>query len=501
MNARRGACALLVFALACALPAAQAGKPLISDKDLERFNRNAQLLGGVLQSFRQNRTMTPVERQRWAYGVVQQPQLDGALDRVLQEIRRAAGPKAPAARVYVIPDPTFQAYAAEDGSIFVAAGMLQSLESQDEIAALLAHEYVHVLRKHPGKSALETAKGVGAGLTSIYLDREYAGVNASRPSTDYVRHALLRETAMQSVQAGIVPTRARAQEDEADRLGTDLMVAAGYNPIGMMDMLGRMELWEQQRRQARAQQPQGTAQGLAAIVSRYAQNSDQARSAKRRLDDGKSVDNLITALAGAAQQRVQQAGSNTHRDTAQRVEQVRQHIETRHGELERPDMRALPWQGDRGVALLFDTLEIAHRVLGADTTRLNRNQQEAVLQSLVQGPSADMPLLRYAALRLMEPQMDRDKALPVLQREIDRPDSLFALHQLTLDMASRSGNRELALQVWETSRKSLRDPPELLPYGVRLHRRAGDADSARLLASRCAGSGDDRLKRACQDEL
>lgn len=500
MNARRGACALLVFALACASSAAQAGKPLISDKDLERLNRNAQLLGGVLQSFRQNRTMTPVERQRWAYGVVQQPQLDGALDRVLQEIRRAAGPRAPAARVYVIPDPTFQAYAAEDGSIFVAAGMLQSLESQDEIAALLAHEYVHVLRKHPGKSALETAKGVGAGLTSIYLDREYAGVSTSRPSTDYVRHALLRETAMQSVQAGIVPTRARAQEDEADRLGTDLMVAAGYNPIAMMDMLGRMELWEQQSRQA------GTPstvmqQGVAATLGRYLQNSDQARSAKRRLDDNKGVDNLITALVGATQQRVHQAGGNTHRDSAQRIERVRAHIETKHADLERPDMRALSWAGDTQVDAMFASMQLAHQVLAADTARLTRPQQDAVLRALVRSPAAETPLIRYTAMRLMESQMDRDKALPVLQGEIGRNDSLFALHQLTLDMASRSSNREQALQVLETSRKSLGDPPELLPYGVRLNRRAGKADAARLYAARCAGSGDDRLKRACQDEL
>lgn len=496
----RRARVLLACALAAALPA-HAGKPLISDKEMERLTRNAQLLGGVLQSFRQNRTMTPVERQRWAYGVVQQPQLDTALDQVLQEIRRAAGPKAPPARIHVIPDPTFQAYAAEDGSIFIAAGMLQSLRSRDEIAALIAHEYVHVLRRHSGKSLLETAKGVGAGLTSLYLDREYANVSASRPSTDYVRHALMRETAMQSVQAGIVPTRARGQEDEADKLGTDLMVAAGYNPIGMMDMLGRMELWERQRQQAGAPPPAALQDGVAATVGRYLQNSDQARSAKRRLDDSNSVDNLIAALVGATQQRVQQASRNTHRDSGLRMEQVRQHIETRHADLDRPDMRALPWEGDRQVKQLFDSMQLVHRVLGADTGRLTRTQQDAVLQALVQGPAAETPLVRYTAMRLMESQMDRDKALPVLQQEIGRPDSLFALHQMTLDMASRSGDREQALQVLETSRKSLGDPPELLPYGVRLNRRAGKSDVARAYAARCAGSGDDRLKRACQEEM
>lgn len=491
---------LLACVLGLAMPA-QAGKPLISDKDMESLNRNAQLLGGVLQSFRQNRTMTPVERQRWAYGVMRHPQLDGALDQMVQELRRAAGSRAPVARVYVIPDPTFQAYAAEDGSIFVAAGMLRSLESRDEVVALLAHEYAHVLRRHPGKSALETAKGVGAGLTSLYLDRQYANVSASRPSTDYMRHALMRETAMQSVQAGIVPTRARSQEDEADLMGTDLMVAAGYNPIGMMDLLGRMALWERQRARAGTSAAPAGQAGVAATLGRYLQNSEHARSAKRRLDDGKSVDNLIAALVGSAQQRVQQASGNTHRDSTLRIERVRAHIESRHADLERPDMRSLPWSGDAEVVAVFEATQLAHDVLAADTTRMPRSQQDAVLQALVRGPASDTPLVRYTAMRLMEPQMDRDKALPALQGELGRSDSLFALHQLTLDLASRSSNREQALQVLEVSRKSLGDPPELLPYGVRLNRRAGKADAARVYAARCAGSGDDLLKRACQDEM
>ena len=92
--------------------------------------------------------MTPLQRQRWAYGVVEQPQLDRALDQILQELRRVAGSQAPEARIHVMPDPSFQAYATDDGSIFIAAGMLQSMESKDEVAALIAHEYVHVLRRH-----------------------------------------------------------------------------------------------------------------------------------------------------------------------------------------------------------------------------------------------------------------------------------------------------------------------------------------------------------------
>ena len=88
-----------------------------------------------------------------------------------------------------------------------------------------------------------------------------------------------------------------------------------------------------------------------------------------------------------------------------------------------------------------------------------------------------------------------------LQKELAQSDSLFAAHQLVLELVSGSSNREQALAMLDVSRKSLGDPPELLPYGVRLNRRAGNVDAARLYASRCAGSGDDRLKQVCQKEL
>ncbi len=493
-----------VAAMALAAGSAQAAKPLLDSKDMQDLARGTQLLGGVLESFRQNRPMAPIERQRWAYGVVQQPRLEQSLDQVLQELRRAAGPKAPQARVYVIPDPSFQAYAAEDGSIFIAMGMLESLESCDELAALIAHEYAHVLRGHTGKSSLESAKGMAAGLTSMYLDHEYgrgAG-DASRPGTAYMREALLRETAMQSVQAGIVPTRARKQEDEADRLGTDLMAAAGYNPVGMVDLLGRMEAWEAQRREAGAapQAAQRQSAGVSGTLSRYLQNTQQARNAGRKVDDKDLVNGLIGAVVGGAGSGVQRA-SRMHQDASQRVVRTGAYIEGAH--LERPDMRPLPWQQDAQVQALFASVAQVHQLLGSNDPRLVRpgREQAAMLQQLATSPAGSTPLGRYAALRFLEPGLGSRDALPQLQQELQRQDSLFAAHQLALELVSRSGDRDQALQVLEVSRRSLGDPPELLPYGVRLNRRAGNAEAAQVYAVRCAGSGDDRLKRACLEEL
>lgn len=493
-----------LLALTLAMVPAQAAKPLLSKKDMQNLQQGTQLLGGLMETFRQNREMTPLERQRWAYGVVQHPQLDQSLDHVLQELRRAAGPKSPPARVHVTPDPAFQAYATEDGSIFLAIGILESLETLDELAALVAHEYAHVLRGHVGKSQLESIKGTAAGLTSMYLNQEYGhgAENARQPGTTYMREALLRETAMQSVQAGIVPARARKQEDEADRLGTELMIAAGYNPIGMVDMLSRMEAWELQRRenagtQAATQRPKSA---VAGTLSRYLQNTDQARAAGRKADNKDLINNLIGAVISSAD-RGMQRGSRMHQDASQRVIQVGTHIESI--QMDWPDTRPLPWQDNAQMQAMFASITQVHKLLGSNDPRLTRpgSEQSAILQKLVASPAGSTPLGRYATLRFLESGMSSRDALSQLQRELERQDSLFAAHQLVLELISRSSDRDEALQLLEISRKSLGDPPELLPYGVRFNRRAGNADAAQVYAARCAGSGDDRLMRACVEEL
>lgn len=480
-----------------------AAEPLVSKKQMDRLNQGMQLFNGVKQAFNQDQ-MTPLQRQRWAYGVVEQPQLDRALDQILQELRQVAGPKAPESRIHVTPDPSFQAYATDDGSIFIAAGMLQSLESKDQVAALIAHEYVHVLRRHTGKSKLETAKGIGAGLTSMYLDYEHGGkaAAANRPDIEYVRQALLRETAMQSVQAGIVPSRARKQEDEADRMGTDLMVAAGYNPIGMMEFLGLMEAWDLQRQQEIAAQPAAAQSAVGGTVSRYLQNTDQARNAGRKVDDKELVGGVLSSLVDAGSSLLKRA-SRSHRASSERSELLLKHIESRHAELERPDMRPLPWQEDRQVNALFASLAQVHDLLESDVAASARTgpQQAAALKALVHSPAGQTPLGRYAALRLQEAALGRKQTMPSFAQELEKQDSLFVVHQLVLDLMSRSGDREEALRVLNISLSSFDDPPQLLPYGVRINKRAGKPEAANLYAARCAGSGDDALKQLCMVEM
>ena len=165
MNTSRLRCApalAVLLVLVLTPDAASAGKPLIDRQTTERVARGVGLLQSIGQSLQQEQALSPLERQRRAYGVIGPSSLDQPLGRVLETIRRAAGQGAPEARIHVTPDPGLHAFAAEDGAIFIAVGMLRSLETEDELAALIAHEYAHVLRGHTGRTALQQARdGVG----------------------------------------------------------------------------------------------------------------------------------------------------------------------------------------------------------------------------------------------------------------------------------------------------------------------------------------------------
>ncbi|MCC4587374.1 M48 family metalloprotease [Xanthomonas melonis] len=493
-------CRLLAVALALLVTGyASAGDTLIKQKHIDAIGRGLQIFTGANQSLRQGRVMTALQRQRWTYGTVQHAQLDADLDQVLQEIRTVAGASAPAARIHVTPAPLLEAYANEDGSIFIAAGMLSNLPSRDALAALIAHEYAHVMMRHAGASLLERLSNVGGGLTSLYLDQAY--VDAQRrgnAETGYVREAVMREALLKSVQAGIVPRRMRLQEEEADRKGIDLMIAAGYNPLGMMELLTLMELWEQQNKRVNAEAIAKA--GLSGTVERYLKASDQAHSAARKVGDRNLIDGLITTVVQSVNRSVDQA-SRGHRAAEQRAEQARGHIEARYGDAERPDMRALPWRQQPQVADLFADLEQIQTLMEDDAGRQPRRRHAAstALASLLARPAGQTPLGRYLQLRLKEHSSDEGAALLERQRELARDDSLFIAHQFALEAMDRYNQREQALELLAISRKSLGDPPELLPYDIRFQRRMGKDDLAKLALARCAGTGDPRLRRACEE--
>lgn len=118
------------------------------------------------------------------------------------------------------------AYAFPGGSIACTRGILLSLGNEAELAALLGHELGHVNARH---TAQQMSKGM---LTNTIV----GGVSVAAGA---VVGALGQLTgALGSIGAGaLLASYSRENEREADALGMEYMVKAGYDSRGMVELM------------------------------------------------------------------------------------------------------------------------------------------------------------------------------------------------------------------------------------------------------------------------
>jgi predicted Zn-dependent protease len=147
-------------------------------------------------------------------------------------------------RFHYIPDQYMvNAFAIPGGHVYIGKGLLDLMDSEDELAAVLGHEIEHIDRRH-AVERLQTQ----ATLRHLGLLR------------------LLVELPVEIFQAGY----SKEQELEADREGTRLAVMSGYSANGAVRMFEAFERRFREVREQQATSPQGeTARIVLATMGEY----------------------------------------------------------------------------------------------------------------------------------------------------------------------------------------------------------------------------------------
>jgi len=123
-----------------------------------------------------------------------------------------------------VEDKSTNAFALPGGYIFITKGLLEKLQTEAQLAALLAHEIVHVVARH---SAAAQSRQGGMILLVVGL-----GTAGALPKNMPEGSARMAQLALQLISL----TYSREQEREADLGGVDYTVVAGYNPNGAVEL-------------------------------------------------------------------------------------------------------------------------------------------------------------------------------------------------------------------------------------------------------------------------
>ncbi|NNM82482.1 MAG: M48 family metallopeptidase [Burkholderiales bacterium] len=135
--------------------------------------------------------------------------------------------------LFVIQDNTINAFALPGGFIGVNSGLILSAESESELASVLSHEIGHVTQRHYARMAGETKGSTMESLAALAV-----AILAAR-SNGQVSEAALAAAQANSIQSQIDVTR--AHEEEADRVGLQVLEKSGFDPRAMQSFFVRLQ--------------------------------------------------------------------------------------------------------------------------------------------------------------------------------------------------------------------------------------------------------------------
>jgi predicted Zn-dependent protease len=127
-------------------------------------------------------------------------------------------------RFGLIKTDSVNAFATPGGFVMVTAGLVKQLQSEDELAMVLAHEIAHVTRRHHYRVVLRQR----------LADKAAKNLQAA---TGEAADAALSKASAQIYARGLD----KASEFEADRLGVELMTQVGYDPAAALGVLERLQ--------------------------------------------------------------------------------------------------------------------------------------------------------------------------------------------------------------------------------------------------------------------
>lgn len=167
---------------------------------------------------------------RTEFTLLDDPDIAQYINDLGQQVLSQVGLKYFDYHFFVVPSPEFNAFAAPSGIIFFFSGLIATMQDEDELLSVMAHEVGHVESRHIASRSSKSGK-VGAITTALAL----ASLALGDPSLATGLFAGF-QAAGQAANLHF----SRIDEEEADRLAYTWMKGLHRDPHAMEDMLRSM---------------------------------------------------------------------------------------------------------------------------------------------------------------------------------------------------------------------------------------------------------------------
>lgn len=439
---------------------------------MARFERPS---GGYDALMAKRSTSLLLARSR-GYGLLPEPTTETYLNQLLRRITDASGFGDLDVRVYMHSDRAISAVTSPDGAIYVNHGLLANLQNEAELAFLLSHELAHFLyRHHDSDWFVDSQHNL---LTSVEkmkeVSRELSGFlrQNGNPLGDKLQKASQIGAVVFDLSSVVVsPAWGREQEEEADFLGIDLMVAAGYNPYYANDLLKLIGDYEEKLRETAG--AAGGALGLRSLEAFGILNEENANNP------------LVQQIAHGFGTMISEISSD-HYPADERIEAVNKYIAKFHESYPEDEPADVPWLGNPkhpvpAIDARYADAELAQEKLKAGDLKAAAALAAKALDRLTQNHA--FPRLVFFDVRRQ--QGDLRNAGKNLEIALTAPEPALMIYEMRLDLEEEAGRWKNALAIVGEAESAVGETPSLLPHKILALQALGQRQKAGTLVTTC----------------
>lgn len=417
------------------------------------------------------------EQRVKGFGLVNLPELASYANGVLDKLKAESGVKKVPGRVLLVVRPGLEAASTPDGNILISLDWFNSLESEDELAALLAHELSHILLRHHDSNIFSKIQKQIQSLFSMgiqvhsALDRATGGTTGAT-LTQGQRNALLKmELYIKLTDGALHPAWNRRQELEADKLAIDLTQRAKYSySNGVKSWLEKIRQWDllqDAKRQALQLESQS-------VVAELVSSGKIDQGVKRGLSD---VFN-----------RVVEQLSHTHDGGEKRVDEAQLYVETVYPDLSKQQANKADFQNVMSGQVTNRSLKAYRQTFDALAAIESLSYSKAV-ELLGPVVARNSPIASHAVPNFLMYQaltsMNRDKdAMIYLNRSFEAAEPAWKPFDLAADYYKTADPSKI-IPLGQQAMARFQQAPAVYPSLVGMYARTGQTEAMKQVLSAC----------------